>query len=165
MPPDNRFVSPPGALRFTGEYAIVTEEDTQRAEQTFDEIARQLNLKEEKIMTENTEQSLDIELGQKLEKLYDRGIELNGLRIVHSDFLFAVATILRYDNSYIFEYYHKEYPKRFAFQSCSWHELCTPDRKQKIRELINNKFEISKQITKENHERHINKLDAFLETL
>jgi hypothetical protein len=51
MPPDNRFISPPGALRFTGEYAIVTEEDTQRAEQTFNEIARQLNLKEEKIMT------------------------------------------------------------------------------------------------------------------
>lgn len=44
MKKDNRFVSPPGALQFTGKTAVVTEEDMKRAEKTFDTVAKQLNL-------------------------------------------------------------------------------------------------------------------------
>lgn len=44
MKKDNRFVSPPGALQFTGKKILVTDEDMKRADQTFDTVSKELNL-------------------------------------------------------------------------------------------------------------------------
>jgi hypothetical protein len=44
MKKDNRFVSPPGALEFTGKRKVVTDEDIEIAHQTFDSISKELNL-------------------------------------------------------------------------------------------------------------------------
>lgn len=41
---DNRFISPPGALKDTGKKALVTEQDDIDAEQTIDTIAKEMNL-------------------------------------------------------------------------------------------------------------------------
>ncbi|HWQ64081.1 MAG TPA: hypothetical protein VN429_06660 [Methanospirillum sp.] len=44
MKRDNRFVSPPGTLEFTGKKKVVTNEDIKTAHQTFDSISKELNL-------------------------------------------------------------------------------------------------------------------------
>ena len=44
MKKENRFVSPPGALRVTTKKVLVTEEDEKKAETAFDTVADQLNL-------------------------------------------------------------------------------------------------------------------------
>lgn len=44
MKKENRFVSPPGALRVTKNEVPVTEDDEKKAEKAFDTVSDQLNL-------------------------------------------------------------------------------------------------------------------------
>lgn len=40
---DNRFVSPPGALKFTNKKARISQKDMDEAEKAFDVVSKQLN--------------------------------------------------------------------------------------------------------------------------
>lgn len=40
---DNRFVSPPGALKFSNKKILVTQKDMEEAEEVMDTIARKMN--------------------------------------------------------------------------------------------------------------------------
>ncbi|MBN1165496.1 MAG: hypothetical protein JXA44_00015 [Methanospirillaceae archaeon] len=40
---ENRFISPPGALKFTKKKILVTDEDMREAEEVFDAVSKELN--------------------------------------------------------------------------------------------------------------------------